>query len=93
VSENLDRESTETTRRPGVAREVVSLCAAGAGLAGAVVCLAHLGWWMAGFSLAVLVLVLGVLGASARPVEEGPLRHVIEVRHTDGAPDQLDKPS
>lgn len=65
-------------------REIVSLVSVAAGLAGAVVCLVHLGWWVAGFSFSALVLVLGVLGASHRETEApAPQRHVIEVRHVD----------
>lgn len=63
-----------------VVRDVVSLAAILAGLAGAIVCLAHWGWWAFGLGCSVLVLCLGVAGALRRggPAAE-PTREVIVV--------------
>jgi hypothetical protein len=73
-------------RQPGLVRDVVSGLTILAGLAGAVLCLAHLGPWVTGLSVSFLVLCLGVAGAMRRDAgETEPARHVIEIRHTDEA--------
>jgi hypothetical protein len=57
------RSATETLARW---RELASLALGLAGLAAWVLCLAHLGWWMAGFTLATLALCVSVAGIMHR---------------------------
>ena len=57
------------TRVTGLGRELVSVTAMLAGLAGLVPCLVHYGWWLALLLFSLLILALGVRGARREPDE------------------------
>ena len=88
-SETASGATSETRREPtGLLRDLVSLLALLAGLAGAVLCLAHLGWWAVGLTLSIVTAGSGLLGALRRSGDEpvAPVEHLIEIRHTDEWP-------
>ena len=73
--------------RSDVARDIVSLLALLLGGAGALFCLAHLGWWAVGLVASIVTVSIGLSGARRSADEEGAVvEHLIEIRHTEDRP-------
>jgi hypothetical protein len=88
-SETTPSADSKTRREStGLLRDLVSLLALLAGIATAVLCLVHLGWWTVGLVVSLVTASSGLLGALRRYGDEpaAPVEHLIEIRHTDEWP-------
>lgn len=78
-----DTENRDRVRREKL-RDLVSILAMVAGLAGIGVSLVHYGAWLAMVLVSCLVLRLGLAGAlRPDPGASEVTEHIIEIRHTD----------